>query len=55
MTDGDTVSVEAVSVQFFGTEAAAEAGVSEGAIRVRMHRAMQDLKSIMDALQETDR
>ncbi len=37
------------------SEAAAEAGISEGAIRVRVHRAIQELKSIMDSLQESDR
>lgn len=32
---------------------AAECGATEGAVRVRVHRAMQELKSIVDSLQES--
>ena len=32
---------------------AAECGATEGAIRVRVHRALQELKSIVDSLQES--
>jgi RNA polymerase sigma-70 factor (ECF subfamily) len=33
---------------------AAECGATEGAIRVRVHRALQELKSIVDSLQESE-
>lgn len=36
------------------TRVAAECGATEGAIRVRVHRAMQELKSIVDSLREKE-